>query len=187
MSKRTIFTPIAFSLSRYALRSVAESHGSCQPDDAPKLLKDVAGAGAGADAAWTTAVWALVAPAEPTELVAVTTTRSVKFTSDDVSVYDELVAPVIALQLAPAASQRRQAYPYEVGLPDHVPVDAFRTLPAAGVPEIVGKAVLAGADVETGAAWTTAVWALVALAEPAELVAVTTTRSVKFTSEDVTV
>jgi hypothetical protein len=76
MSKRSIFTPIPFALSRYVARSVDESHGSCQPEDEPKRLYDPAGVDVDV-AALTTALWALVAFPEPAVLVAVTTTRSV--------------------------------------------------------------------------------------------------------------
>jgi hypothetical protein len=56
-----------------------------------------------------------------------------------------------------------------------------RDCPCCAVPEIVGGAVLTGG---VGAGWTTAVGAEVALAEPAEFVAVTTTRTVEPTSAE---
>jgi hypothetical protein len=80
-------------------------------------------------------------------------------------------------QFAPDESHRCHWYAYEIGaVPDHVPGAAVNVCPACAVPEIVGALVLAGA---AGAACTTAVAADVAFADPAEFVAVTTTRIVK--------
>src|SRR5215217_3282832 len=64
---------------------------------------EVGGAGAGAV---TTAVWALVALAEPTEFLAVTRTRTVEPTSPGPSGYLVVVAPATTLQFEPAPSQR---------------------------------------------------------------------------------
>jgi len=67
----------------------------------------VAGGGAGAV---TTAVGTDVELVEPALFVAVTATRNVVPTSACVSTYVCAVAPPIAAQLAPVASQRLHAY-----------------------------------------------------------------------------
>jgi hypothetical protein len=64
-----------------------------------------------------------------------------------------------------------------VGVPVHVPVVELSVWPSSGVPLITGRAVLTG-----GAAATTAVCEVVALALPAAFVPVTTTRIVEPTS-----
>jgi hypothetical protein len=102
------------------------------------------------------------------------------------------VAPEIAVQLAPSESHRRQAYAYELGLFDHVPVVALSVLPAAVVPEIVGRAVLAGGagggggggggGDEAGGGATTPVGAEVDDVEPFLFVATTVNRIVEPTS-----
>src|SRR6185295_12118152 len=75
----------------------------------------------GAASAVTTAVCADVAEAEPTALVAVTTTRSVRPTSLAFTTYVEEVAPPIGEHVA---VQLCHWYANEVGLPVQVPVDA---------------------------------------------------------------
>ena len=63
------------------------------------------------------------------------------------------------------------------GEPVQVPVDAVSPPPSVVVPEIVGSAVFAGAT--PAGAVTIAVWFDASDAEPAELVAVTSTRIVE--------
>ena len=63
--------------------------------------------------------------------------------SADCSVYVFAVAPVIAAQALPCASQRCHWY-VNVGLPLQVPAFAVSTCPTCGVPLIVGGAVLLG-------------------------------------------
>src|ERR671932_2048111 len=64
-------------------------------------------------AAVTTAVCAELALLEPTELVAVTVTRSVEPTSAFATRYVCWVAPAMLVQLPPALSQRRHWSAYE--------------------------------------------------------------------------
>jgi hypothetical protein len=52
----------------------------------------------------------------------------------------------MSAQLAPAVSQRRHWYAYEVGLLDHVPVEAVNTCPCCAAPLTTGNAVFAGGD-----------------------------------------
>jgi hypothetical protein len=138
-----------------------------------------------AGAACTTAVCADVAVADPAEFDAVTATRIVEPTSAETSVYAAAVAPEILTQFAPEESQRCHWYAYEIGaVPDHVPGAAVNVCPACEVPEIVGALVLAGA---AGAACTTAVADELALLDPAEFDAVTTTRTVEATSAETAV
>ena len=68
-------------------------------------------------------------------------------------------------------------------VPVQPPAPALSVWPSRAVPEIVGGAVFTGDD---EVAWTTAVGVELAVAEPTELVAVTTTRTVAPTSALVT-
>ena len=84
-------------------------------------------------------------------------------------------------QLAPAASQRPQAYVNVNGdVPVQAPLVAVSVMPSLAVPVIAGGVVFAGAD-----AVTTAVSADVDWAEPAPLPAVTVTLSLEPTSAEV--
>ena len=86
----------------------------------------------------------------------------------------------MSLQLAPLESQRRHWYAKVIGwVPLHAPGLAVSVCPTVAVPEIVGGDVLPGGD---DAGCTTGVAADVAVAAPAELVAVTATRKVSPTS-----
>jgi hypothetical protein len=106
----------------------------------------VVGGGVVVPACVTAAVCEDVAELAPLGFVAVTTTRMVLPTSVLATVYVDAVAPEIAAQLLPCASQLCQAY-VNVGVVSlvHVPVDAVKTLPTCGVPEIDGAAVFVGA------------------------------------------
>ena len=75
-------------------------------------------------AARTAEVAADVADCEPYRFEAVTTTRIVEPESPLDSEYEELVDPLTATHDAPALSQRRHWYAYEVGEPLQVPGDA---------------------------------------------------------------
>ncbi len=84
------------------------------------------------------------------------------------------VAPLIATQLAPELSQRcHWRVKVIVAVPTQVPLADVRVCPSLAVPVIAGSTVFTGGPVVI-----TAVAALVALAAPAEFVAVTTTRMV---------
>ena len=66
--------------------------------------------------------------------------------------YVEALAPPIAPQLLPAASQRVHWNLYDIGLvPDHEPELIVRTSPCSGVPEIAGTATTEGATGGGGA------------------------------------
>jgi hypothetical protein len=83
-------------------------------------------------------------------------------------------------QFAPALSQRRHwRANVMVAVPAQLPVVEVRTCPSRAVPETVGAAVLTGGPVVTAA-----VAALVAVPDPAELVAVSATRIAFVTSAD---
>jgi len=130
----------------------------------------------------TTGVGADRAEALPTEFVAVTTTRIVEPASPAVTTCVPPVAPGRSTQLVPAAEQRCQWNAKPVGLPFQAPVEAVRVWPISAVPVIVGRVVFAG----TSTAWTTAVGADAAVAEPTAFCAVTLTRSVEPASAPVT-
>ena len=84
--------------------------------------------------------------AEPSELVAVTATRSRRPTSPDRTTKVWFVAPEMLPQLLPFLSQRCHRYANVIGVdPDHAPLDAVRVWPACSGPEIVGGEVFAGA------------------------------------------
>jgi hypothetical protein len=112
---------------------------------------------------------------DPPAFVAVTVDRIVWPTSPATNVYVVAVAPVIAVQFAPALSQSCHLYAYEVGLPVHVPLLVVNLLPCCAVPPTAGSAVLDGGD---GGPATTPVWAEVAGVEPPAFDAVTTDRIV---------
>jgi hypothetical protein len=132
-------------------------------------------------AAETTAVCADGCVLEPATFEAVTCTLTAEPTSAAVSVKVCAAAPVTSLQLP--AAQRCHWYPYAIGgVPVHSPFAAVNVCPACAVPEIVGGAVLAGA-----AATTTSVSADVAVLDPAEFDAVTSTRTDAPTSTEVSV
>jgi aminoglycoside phosphotransferase (APT) family kinase protein len=115
-------------------------------------------------------------------LVPVTTTSTVEPTSELPSTYVEEVAPEIAEQCAPLASQSSHWYEnVGAGDPVQVPSAAVSVLPCTADPEIAGAAVLA-AGVAGGPA-ITAVGGDAADADPALLVPVTTTSTVEPTSE----
>jgi hypothetical protein len=126
----------------------------------------------------TTPVCAEVADAEPAAFVAVTTIRSVLPASADTSVYVLLVAPLMLAHEAPALSQRRHWYAYDVGAPLQLPVEAVSVWPTTVLPLIVGSAVF------VGGATTAGVGLEVATDEPLLLEAVTLTRRAWPTSPD---
>src|ERR671933_411152 len=96
----------------------------CPSCGLPEMVGGDVFAGAVA-AAVTTTVWAEPALLEPTELVAVTVTRSVEPTSAFATGYVCWVAEAMLLQLAPALSQRRHWKAYEIGVaPLQVPGSA---------------------------------------------------------------
>jgi hypothetical protein len=128
----------------------------------------------------TTDVGIETAVALPTEFDASTASLIVDPTSAADTAYVEPVAPPMSAQDAPAVSQRRHRYAYEIGVvPDHVPTSPVSVLPSCGVPAIDGAAVFAGGE---GAAVTVAVAADVAVAWPPAFVAVTATTIVEPTS-----
>jgi hypothetical protein len=100
--------------------------------------------GGGELAVATTAVCADVAAVEPFRFEAVTITRMVLPTSAVESVFAEAVAPLLALQLPPAESQRSHWYANFKDFPCHVPVLAFRVVPTTALPLIRGAVRSAG-------------------------------------------
>jgi len=144
---------------------------------------DTAGATVLAGLLVTTAVAEDDCCADPPAFVAVTTTRSVWPMSALTTACVVVVAPAIAAQLAPPPSQRFHWYAYViVPLPVHVPLAAVSVALRVAGPEIVGSAVFAGGlTVGMGAVTTES-----AVADPAEFVAVTSTRSVWPTSSMLT-
>ena len=98
------------------------------------------------DAATTTAVCADSAELEPLAFDAVTRTRNVRPTSAPTTTYDDPVAPTLT-QPAPPPSQRNHAYAYDVGLPDHPPLDAVNVAPSCATPDTTGNDEFTGADV----------------------------------------
>ena len=86
-----------------------------------------------------------VADVEPTELVAVTTTRIVRPPSAATSRYLLALAPGISTQAPPEASQRRHWYVYEIGVePVQVPFDVLMLFPTMAGPVMAGRAVFLG-------------------------------------------
>jgi hypothetical protein len=124
----------------------------------------------------TVAVGSLVAIVLPAGFVPVTRTRILEPTSAGVSVYvDALPAEEHA---SPAESQRSHwRAKLTVGVPVQLPSVALSVCPSRAVPLTTGGALLAG-----GAAATTALGALLTVAVPPPLRAVTSTRSVLPTS-----
>jgi hypothetical protein len=102
------------------------------------------GGGGGLTAATTTAVCDEVAAAEPLRFVAVTITRSVWLTSAVERTLVVPVAPLIALQLAPAVSQRSHWYAYRRRLPCQVPVVAVSVFGTCAVPLTEGGVMFFG-------------------------------------------
>jgi hypothetical protein len=126
-----------------------------------------------------------LAVAEPTEFVAVTTTRSVEPTSAADAAYEEPVAPATSEQPEPVESQRCHWYAYAIGAePVHVPGDAVSVCPSCAVPVIDGAVEFAGG---AGGGVTTAVAAEAAVAAPPLFEAVTDRTIVYPTSNDVSV
>src|SRR3954447_4472854 len=122
----------------------------------------------------TTAVGALVAVADPSALVAVTTTRIRQPTSAPASLYVAAVTPVSA-QAPPAASQRSQRTTWVSGAaPVQMPLPAASVWPSTTVPLTAGAAVATGGC----AGPTTEVAPVTLVAAPAALAPVTATRSV---------
>src|SRR3954447_16822345 len=97
--------------------------------------------------AWTTFVGRETATPLPDAFVAVTWTRTRLPTSVLVSVYCREVAPEMALQFPPDASQRCHWKSYDLGLPVQLPCDAVKTEPSRAEPLIDGS------DVLDGTAW----------------------------------
>ena len=137
------------------------------------MLVGLCGAATGAPASVTAAVGAESAESDPAAFVAVTVTWSCMPTSVATGLYVEELAPAIAVHESGVA-HRFHAYAYVIGgEPRQVPGRAVSCEPTAGVPVTVGATVLTGLLEPT-----TAVAAEVAVAEPAEFVAVTASRSV---------
>src|SRR4029079_10437276 len=110
----------------------------------------------------------------PAAFVAVTLRIRTWPTSAPVSVSASAVAPVIAVQALPVASQRLQRYVYVSGsVPVQVPRVPVRISPSRAVPATVGATVLTG-----GAAAPVGLAVVDASVDPAAFVAVTTTRTV---------
>src|SRR3954470_436304 len=87
----------------------------------------------------TTAERPVLAVAEATRFVAVTTAFSVDPTSAAPSVYDEAVAPLTVVQAEPPAEQRCHWNVVVIGdVPVHVPGVAERKLPSTAFPERTG-------------------------------------------------
>ncbi len=100
----------------------------------------------------TRAVGADCAFAEPSPLVAVTSTRSVEPTSPALTTWVWDVSPIGA-QEPPPASHRCHANAYEmVGVPVHEPVVAVSVSPETAVPVIVGGSELDGTAAELASA-----------------------------------
>ena len=79
-----------------------------------------------------------VAESDPSELVAVTSTRIYLKREESLRVYVEDVAPSIATQPVEPSSERSQLYVNEIGDAPVADAEAIRTSPSAGIPEIVG-------------------------------------------------
>ena|SRR5919201_6067903 len=97
-----------------------------------------------AGTAVTTAVWPLVAAAEPLLFEAIATTRRVDPASVPTVVYVAAAAPPSAPQLLPLESQRCHWYSNFSPFPSHDPGFAESVLPTCAVPLIVGGDVLVG-------------------------------------------
>jgi hypothetical protein len=109
----------------------------------------------------TTAVGEEFAIAEAAVFVAVTLTRTVEPASPEASVYVAAFAPAIDAQFAPAESHLLQPYVKVIGVvPFQLPVDAVRTCPTVGVPEIVGADEIDGPVLPLATVTTTAELAL---------------------------
>jgi hypothetical protein len=85
---------------------------------------------------------------EPTPFVAITASLMKYPTSDSVTTYELLVAAVAMFEYTPPdVAERVHWYEYEVGEPDHVPVDVVdKVSPVRAVPLNVGTPELAGAE-----------------------------------------
>jgi hypothetical protein len=94
--------------------------------------------GGGLLAVATAAVCADVAAVEPFRFEAVTITRKVLPASAVETVFADAVAPLIALQVPPAESQRSHWYANFKDFPCHVPVLAVRVLATTALPLIDG-------------------------------------------------
>ena len=92
----------------------------------------------------TAAVCADVAAVEPFRFEAVTITRRVLPTSAVESVFVDVVAPLLALQFAPAESHRSHWYANFKDFPCHVPVLAVRVVATTALPLIEGSVWSAG-------------------------------------------
>ena len=100
----------------------------------------------GGAAASTVAVAAAIAVAEPAAFVNDSADRSVEPMSVTETAYVREVAPEMAAQEAPAASQRCHWNPHEAGLaPVQVPYEAVSVWPAPTVPVTAGATLFAGA------------------------------------------
>jgi hypothetical protein len=141
----------------------------------------------------TTPLGADTAIPVPALFVAATATRNVLATSLDCTTYVFDVRPATSEQFAPAASQVRHWYPYVEGEPDHVPGEATNVPPTVVDPDVLGGELSTGGLGGLGGPLappeppTTPVGAENAVAVPAELKAVTTTRMVLPTSRVVSV
>ena len=71
--------------------------------------------------------------------MAVTRTRIVEPTPPAASAYVFAVAPETVPQFEPALSHRSHWYPYDVGVPDQLPVPAVSVCPSCTVPLITGS------------------------------------------------
>src|SRR5437763_10107905 len=112
----------------------------------PVIVGAAVFAGPEAVAAATLAVGTLVAEFEPSELLASTTTRAVLPWSALANLYVCVVAPAIAWQPAPLASQICHWYWKVIGVdPFQVPGLAVAVLPTVAAPLIVGGELFDGA------------------------------------------
>src|SRR6266542_5063263 len=137
--------------------------------------------GDGVGVAVTFAVAALVAAAEPLELLPITPTRSVLPRSLFFTTYVVVVAPAMLWQPAPLPSHTSHWYWNVIGdAPVQVPGLAVSVLPLEASPLIVGADVAAG-TFGFGVVIFAVGW-LVAELEPSTLLAITRTRSVLPTS-----
>src|SRR4029453_12836442 len=83
---------------------------------------------------------------EPPEFRPVTSTRTERLTSDDVTTYVRFVAPEMLEELPPLASQRCHCQPNEIGwVPPQTPGFAVSVSPSRRFPAIEGIDVLRGA------------------------------------------
>ena len=113
---------------------------------------------------------------EPAGPLAITSTRSVRFTSPDEGRYTRERTEVSS-QVPPVDEQWRHWYEKRIGVvPVQTPFVTARRPPDTGEPVTAGGTVLCGPEVES--AVTVPVADEVAAAEPSRLVAVSVTRSV---------